>query len=92
MLLAALALFVAQPASDAYVEYQCPWVPIFFENGATELNDAARSQMDTGGFLWFRNLEGGNDTHIVLRTYTQGEPTSDVGACPTRERTRSERH
>lgn len=58
---------------------QCPWLPIFFTNGATELNDAARSQMDTGGFLWFRDMEGGSDTRILLRTYTQGEPMSEVG-------------
>ncbi len=74
----ALSLFAAQPAPDAYVEVTCPWMPIFFENGATELNDAARFQMDRGSFLWFRNMDGGNDTRIILRTYTQGEPMSDV--------------
>jgi hypothetical protein len=74
-----VALSAAQPASDAYIEMACPWLPIFFTNGVTELSEAARSQMDTGGFLSFQNLEGGGDTRIILRTYTKGEPLSEVG-------------
>jgi hypothetical protein len=77
---ALLALLVAvSPAPEAYVELQCPWRPIFFANGATELNEAARWALDAGGFLWFRTTEGAGVTLIVLRTHTMGEPASEVG-------------
>ena len=74
----ALSLLAAQPAPDAYVSIECPWMPIFFENGTTDLSATARQIMD-GMFLWYRDVEGAEDTRIVLRTYTTGEPTSDLG-------------
>jgi hypothetical protein len=78
MQLAAALLFAAQPVPDAYVEIQCPWMPIYFENGVTELNAGAREVLD-GPFLWFRGTEGAEDTRILLRTYTSGEPASELG-------------
>ena len=52
--------------------------PIYFENGVTELNEAARHNLD-GPFLWYRHTEGaGDDVFIILRTYTNGEPASDL--------------
>jgi hypothetical protein len=72
----AALLFAAQPVPKDYVVLQCPWVPVFFESGTTNLDAAAEQFLDR--FLWYRGQEGGEDTRILLRAYTSGEPASDV--------------
>ena len=72
MLLAALAVFAAPQAPEAYVAVECPQMPIYFENGTTEPDVSARGILNT-----YRQHDGG-DFRVVLRTHTIGEPTSEV--------------
>jgi len=72
-----LSLLAAQPAPEPYVQVECPFAPVFFENGTTAVDESGRQAVSYPLQAFHLRIPDATPG-IVLRTGTNEPSPADI--------------